>query len=76
MNDVEEPKQYTPVAAISKEERCAVLTDGRICEFATMYDAEGDETDEVEAAVIAVAPHPEGTWLVLQLHEFDGMTIH
>lgn len=76
MNDAPEPKRYTPVAAISKEERCAVLTDGRICEFSTMYDAEGDETDEIESAVVAVAPHPEGAWLVLHFRDFDGVTLH
>ena len=75
-NPEEDSKVYMPVAAISKDDRCAVLEDGRICKFDKMYDAEGDETDDIGMAVAAIAPHPDGPWIVLRLHEFEGMTIH
>lgn len=76
MTGQEVSKAYTPVAAISKDEQCAVLEDGRICKFDKMYDAEGDETDDVTTAVSAIAPHPDGPWIVLRLHEFEGVTLH
>lgn len=74
MND--EPKRYTPVATINKDMRCAVLEDGRICEFSTMYDRDGEETNDIAAAVTVVAPHPEGAWLVLHMRDFEGVTLH
>ncbi len=72
----EEPLRYTPVAAVSLEHRYAVLEDGRICGFTEMFDTNGALTTDTAAAVVAVAPHPDGVWLVLHLNEFDGATIH
>lgn len=72
----EEPRRYTPVAAISKEKRCAVLTDGRICEFSEMYDEDGLETDDIAVAVTVIAPHPDGAWIVLHFRDFEGVTLH
>lgn len=77
MNDEpEQKKRYMPVAAVCIDERCAVLEDGRVCKFQEMYDANGDETDDTAVAVRAIAPHPDGPWIVLHLEEFEGMTIH
>lgn len=69
-------RRFTPVAAISKDEQCAVLEDGRICKFTDMYDVDGLETDDVAEAVTAIAKHPEGAWIVLHFRDFDGVTIH
>jgi hypothetical protein len=67
----------TPVAAVIRKMKCVVLNDGRTAPFTEMYDAEGNETDDAELAVTAVAEHPDGdAWLSLDLIYFDKVTIH
>ncbi len=69
-------EKYTPVAAISLEAQCVVLEDGRTAAFTKMYDADGEETNDVEAAVTALAAHPDGPVIVLHLGKFPPVTLH
>jgi len=65
------------IAAISRKMRCIVLTDGRVANFTDYYDIDGNEIEDIDHAVSAVAEHPDGTgWMAINLDEWDEQTIH
>lgn len=64
------------VAALSKEGKYVVLADGRIAPFTELYDEEGEETADINLAISAVASHPDGLWLVINLSEWESITLH
>jgi hypothetical protein len=65
------------IAAISRKMRCIVLDDGRVAEFTEYYDAEGNEIEDIDKAVSAVAEHPDGMgWFAIELADWDEQTIH
>lgn len=64
------------VVAINRSEACAILANGVIVYFANMFDAFGDETADVSECVSAVAPLPNGEWAVIDVSEFETVTVH
>lgn len=45
-------------------------------EIDTLLDADGDETDDPQAAVAAVAPLPNGRWISVDLAAFESAENH
>lgn len=64
------------VTAINLSEACAILDTGHIVHFATMLDMEGNETEDVSECVVAVAPLPNGNWVVIDFSEFETVSVH
>jgi len=64
------------VTAINRSEACAILDTGQIVHFAIMLDRDGDETDDVLECVCAVAPLPNGDWVVIDFSEFETVSVH
>lgn len=64
------------VIAINRSECCAILENGTIIHFALMLDIHQDETDDVNEAVVAVAPLPDGRWAVIDFSEFETVSVH
>lgn len=64
------------VTAICRSEACAILDTGHIVHFALMLDIEQQETDDVGEAVVAVAPLPDGNWVVIDFSEFETVSVH
>lgn len=54
------------------------LTDsGVVCDIETLVDRDGDETDQLWAAVAAVGRFPDGTWVAIDLTAFaPGRVLH
>lgn len=59
------------VAAISLSAQQVVLDDGTILEMDTLIDDEGDETDDIELAVVAVVQLTNGKWFVVKFDDFE-----
>lgn len=64
------------VVAIKRSEACAILDNGTIIHFSLMLDIEGEETDDVSECVCAVAPLPDGKWVVIDFSEFESASVH
>lgn len=64
------------VIAICRRDACAILDTGHIVHFAVMLDIEQQETDDVSEAVVAVAPLPDGNWVVIDFSQFETMAVH
>lgn len=64
------------VFAVCRQDASAVLDDGTVVHFASMFDCEGDFTESTEEAVVAVAPLPDGSWVVIDLTQFEPATVH
>jgi len=60
------------VALVYKERKFAVLTNGWIVGFSSMYDIDGDETDDIEIAQHALVSAPDGTWITIKLDYFKS----
>lgn len=61
------------IDAIHRARRVAILEDGTLVPMDVLLDRDGDETDDIEAAVAAVAPLPDGRWAVIDFTQFpDG----
>jgi len=64
------------VIAINRLEACAVLDTGHIVHFSVMLGRDGDETNDVSECVCAVAPLPDGDWVVIDLTQFETVSVH
>jgi len=64
------------VTAINRTEACAILDTGQIVHFSVMLDMEGNETDDIEECVCAVAPLPNGDWAVIDFSVFEQVSVH
>lgn len=64
------------VLAINRSQACAILDDGTIIHFDRMFDAFGEETDDVGEATSVTAPLPDGRWLAIDLGAFDNVARH
>jgi hypothetical protein len=64
------------VSAINRTDGSAILDTGEIVHFSLMFDAEGNETDDVSECVCAVAPLPNGDWVVIDFSEFEQVSAH
>lgn len=64
------------ITAINRTEACSILDTGQIVHFSVMLDAEGNETDDVSDCTVAVAPLPDGRWVVVDMSEFETVSFH
>lgn len=64
------------IVAINKSEGCAILDNGTFIHFALILDHDGEETDDASEAVVAVAPLPNGEWVVIDFSEFETVQVH
>lgn len=64
------------VTALNRAGKYVVLDDDRIAPFTEMFDGDGEETADISVAISAVAKHPDGLWLVIDLCEWESITLH
>jgi hypothetical protein len=62
-------------AAIHLERRLFLSEDGDVFPITNLYDAEGDETDDIGEAVAAVAG-TEGRWFAFRLDDFETTPVN
>lgn len=56
--------QQTGIVWLDTDEECLITN---------LYDAFGEETDDFDEAVSALAPLADGRWLVIDLTQYDSM---
>lgn len=59
--------------AINRTIGTVFLNDGSIVKMQNFVDRFGDDTDDVEEAIKAIAPLPDGKWLVIDLTQFENV---
>lgn len=57
--------------AINRKQGLVFLDDDSYSKMQHYVDRFGDDTDDAEEAVSAIAPLPDGRWLVIDLTQFD-----
>lgn len=61
---------YSAVA-LNRKQRLIILTDDTVIPFATMLDANGEETDDPGECAVAIIQLPNGMWTGVHLSDFD-----
>ncbi|AZV00268.1 hypothetical protein [Paracoccus kondratievae] len=64
------------IVSINRAQGLAVTDTGVVCAVTHWFDADGDLTDDREAAVSCVAPLPNGKWAAVDLSEFEPVEVH
>lgn len=65
------------IDVLSLEDRLAITSTGRHLQITQMLDCYGDETDDPDEAVAAIAPDPGHGWWTICVADFDfTATIH
>lgn len=59
------------ISAVNCSERMAVAEDGRLGEITNLFDAEGEDTDDVALAVVAVVKLADDEWCTVDLTGFQ-----
>lgn len=67
---------HLEVVAVKFCEQLAVLTDGSLSYFANMFNMDGEDTNDVDEAVTALVPLPDGRWEVIQFEDFERVNLH
>lgn len=60
------------VIAVHRGERLAITDTDIIGIIKAWLDDEGDETNDANAAVVAIVHWPDGSWSPVDLRDFDG----
>jgi hypothetical protein len=60
------------VAAVNVSKCIAVLEDGSLVPITNLFDAWGDECAPEDAVSAVAGPTQEGSWISLDLAEFEG----
>lgn len=63
------------ISAINLSERLAMTDAGEICPIKTLLDEDGDETGDIETAVFAIGPLPDGMWFRCDVRYYDTAAI-
>ena len=63
------------VSAVSVSQQIAILDSGEVAPFTNMFDFDGEETTDPQAAVSAIAQLPSGQWAVILFDEFEGVPL-
>lgn len=63
------------LCVINVSQRLVITTDGRVLPITNMFDCQGEETDDADLAVSAVAGE-EDCWFSFLLSNFVPTTIH
>lgn len=65
------------IDVLNLERRLAITSTGRELQIVQMLDCEGDETDDPDEAVSAIAPDPGLGWWTIRVADFDfDATLH
>lgn len=67
---IEMTKEYY-AEAISRKCKLVFLRDGEVLPMQNFVDRFGDDTDDVDEAISAIAPLPDGRWVVIDLTQFE-----
>lgn len=76
INPVVADNHNEDVVAINRKQRVALLGNGSIVHFTSMFDCDGDKTNNSDEAYRAVAQLPSGTWACISLDQFEPIEIH
>lgn len=57
--------------AINRNQGLIFLDDGSLSKMQHFVDRFGDETDDMDEAISAIAPLNDGRWLVIDLRQFE-----
>lgn len=62
--------------AINREQGSVILDCGCMVQMQNFVDRFGDDADDASEAVSAIAPLPDGRWLVIDLTEFETVRMN
>lgn len=62
------------IVAVNLTGRIALANDDTICDITNLLDADGDETDNPDEAIAAVACYDDETWFSIRLDDFEKAT--
>jgi|GEM_PF-4645175 len=74
--DAEKTQPSWYVHSYDLENHLVRMMDGHIATIDSMLDIDGDETDDPEFAIVAVAHHPVGFWFTLDLQNTINFPVH
>lgn len=57
--------------AVSLSQRIVLLDDGTTLPFANMISADGEETDDIQEAVVIIAEGPHDRWYTVNLRDYE-----
>ena len=66
----------TDVVAINRARRMALTDDDAVLRLEILLDEDGDETDDIDDALVAIAQHPNGKWWAIDLTAFEEQQVH
>ncbi|WP_037076088.1 hypothetical protein [Neorhizobium vignae] len=66
----------TEIEAINCSGRVALAADGRVGHITNLFDAEGNETDDVATAISAVVKLADDQWLTVDLLAFQPAEVN
>jgi hypothetical protein len=65
------------IEAVCRKARCLILSGDLIAPFTNLFDLDGEETDDLELAIVAVAFHPDGSgWFTIVFDDWAEQTFH
>lgn len=59
------------IEVINRADRTAVTDDGRVGTITNLFDADGDETDNIEDAITAVIRLADDEWYTIALEDYE-----
>lgn len=64
------------IAAINREDLIAITDDGIVGTITNLFDANGDDTDDISEAVSAVVRISDDEWFVVALADYETVQVH
>ena len=59
------------IVAVNVSDRLALASDDRECAATNLFDSDGDETEDTDAAVAAVVRYADDKWFTIVLAEYE-----
>jgi hypothetical protein len=66
-----DPKE---IVGLNLAKRIAICEDGQVCPVTTMLNTFGDETDDVDDAIVLIVKVADEHWTVVNRFDFTGRT--
>lgn len=64
------------IEAINRADMIAVTDDGRVGTITNMFDADGEETDDIEEAITAVIRLADDEWYTVALDDYEATRLN
>ena len=64
------------IIAINRIDLSALTDDGSVCPITNLLDADGDQTDDVSEAVVAIVRVAIDEWHVVILSDYETAQVH